>query len=175
MATRKPKTASAKAQTGSYVHEDAKALIRPEVGVQTYAATQGKFKRAPAKYCYDDSLAPELASDSQNPAREQAEALVAQIEEVSRALTHSGNDVPCWLLDTDYNGMVLHANQAFFPRTAACDNLKRSLKAESDDSVWTHLSGNVSAPFTLGRHGKIAVKVIDDRGNELMVVKELKP
>lgn len=92
----------------------------------------------------------------------------------TQAVDHrSGNDVPCWLLDTDYNGMVFHVNQAFFPRTAAWDNLQRSLKAEFDDSVWAHLSGNVSAPFTLGRHGKIAVKVIDDRGNELMVVKEL--
>ena len=92
----------------------------------------------------------------------------------TQAVDHrSGNDVPCWLLDTDYNGMVFHVNQAFFPRTAAWDNLKRSLKAEFDESVWEHLSGNVSAPFTLGRHGKIAVKVIDDRGNELMVVKEL--
>jgi adenine-specific DNA-methyltransferase len=87
----------------------------------------------------------------------------------------SGLDVPCWLLDTDYNGMVFHVNQAFFPRTSAWDNLKRSLKAEFDESVWTHLSGNTSAPFTIGRHGKIAVKVIDDRGNELMVVKEVKP
>ena len=85
----------------------------------------------------------------------------------------SGDDVPCWLLDTDYNGMVFHVNQAFFPRTAAWDNLKRSLKAEFDDSVWAHLSGSSSAPFTLGRHGKIAVKVIDDRGNELMVVREM--
>ena len=78
------------------------------------------------------------------------------------------------LLDTDYNDMVFHVNQAFFPRTSAWDNLKRSLKADFDESVWAHLSGDTSAPFTLGRHGKIAVKVIDDRGNELMVVREVK-
>jgi adenine-specific DNA-methyltransferase len=86
----------------------------------------------------------------------------------------TGNDVPAWLLDTDYNDMVFHVNQAFFPRTSAWDNLKRSLKADFDESVWAHLSGDTSAPFTLGRHGKIAVKVIDDRGNELMVIRELK-
>ena len=34
-------------------------------------------------------------------------------------------------------------------------------------------SGNTSAPFEAGEHGKIAAKVIDDRGNELLVVKEL--
>lgn len=98
MATRKPKAASAKAQTGSYVHEDAKALIRPEIGVQSYAASQGKFKRAPAKYRYDDSLAPELAWDSQNPAREQGEALVAQIEELTRALVQADDDQRAALL-----------------------------------------------------------------------------
>ena len=86
----------------------------------------------------------------------------------------AGDDVPAWLLDTNYNGMVFHVCQAFFPRTAAWDGLKRSLKAEFDESVWQHLAGNLSAPFPTGTHGRIAVKVIDDRGNELMVVKELK-
>jgi len=37
-----------------------------------------------------------------------------------------------------------------------------------------HLAGAVSAPFEAGETGKVAVKVIDDRGNELMVVKDLK-
>ena len=84
-----------------------------------------------------------------------------------------GNDVPAWFLDTDYNGLCFHVCQAFFPRTSAWDGLKRSLRAEFDDSVWTHLSGTASAPFDPGEHGQVAVKVVDDRGNELMVVKPL--
>jgi adenine-specific DNA-methyltransferase len=36
------------------------------------------------------------------------------------------------------------------------------------------LAGSVSAPFEADEHGTIAVKVIDDRGNELLVVKNLK-
>ena len=55
----------------------------------------------------------------------------------------------------------------------ATDRLKRSLRTEFDDSVWTHLSGTASAPFRSGEHGQVAVKVVDDRGNELMVVKSL--
>jgi adenine-specific DNA-methyltransferase len=39
--------------------------------------------------------------------------------------------------------------------------------------VWDHLAGTESAAFEAGEHGQIAVKVIDDRGNELMVVKTL--
>jgi len=39
--------------------------------------------------------------------------------------------------------------------------------------VWDHLAGTTSAPFTQGASGEVAVKVIDDRGNELLVVKKL--
>jgi adenine-specific DNA-methyltransferase len=38
--------------------------------------------------------------------------------------------------------------------------------------VWDHLAGNVSAPFEPGEDGQIAVKVIDHRGNELLVMKK---
>jgi adenine-specific DNA-methyltransferase len=87
--------------------------------------------------------------------------------------TRSGLDVPAWFLDTDYNGLVFRVCQAFFPRTQAWDNLKRALKADFDESVWAHLAGDTSTPFHVGQHRQIAVKVIDDRGNELMVVKKL--
>ena len=82
-------------------------------------------------------------------------------------------DVPAWFLDTDYNGMVFRVRQAFFPRTGAWENLKRALKVEFEDTVWGHLAGTTSAPFPAGEHGQIAVKVIDPRGNELLVVKKL--
>jgi adenine-specific DNA-methyltransferase len=82
-------------------------------------------------------------------------------------------DVPAWLLDTDYNGLCFHVSQAFFPRTSAWENLKKALKGEYDDTVWDHLAGAVSAPFGAGEHGQVAIKVIDDRGNELLIVKTL--
>jgi len=83
-------------------------------------------------------------------------------------------NVPAWFLDTDYNGLCFHVSQAFFPRTAAWDDLRRALRGEYDDTVWDHLAGTTSAPFEAGEHGQIAVKVIDDRGNELLVVKSLR-
>ncbi len=82
-------------------------------------------------------------------------------------------DMPAWFLDTDYNGMVFRVRQAFFPRTGAWENLTKSLRAEFEESVWDHLAGTSSAPFPAGDHGQIAVKVIDPRGNELLVVKKL--
>ncbi|MFP5327651.1 MAG: DNA methyltransferase, partial [Acidimicrobiia bacterium] len=83
------------------------------------------------------------------------------------------SDVPAWLLDTDYNEMCFLVGQAFFPRTSAWESLKKSLNGEYDESVWEHLAGTTSAPFLPGERRKVAVKVIDDRGNELMVVKSL--
>jgi adenine-specific DNA-methyltransferase len=85
-----------------------------------------------------------------------------------------GQNMPAWMLDTDYDGMCFYATQVFFPKTAAWDNLQKSLKAEFDPSVWSHLAGTVSEPFALGPKRRVAVKVIDERGNELMRVLEVK-
>ena len=93
---------------------------------------------------------------------------------ITMDVTHRrGEDVPAWFLDTDYNDLCFHVSQAFFPRTSAWDNLKKALKGEYEESVWDLLSGATSAPFDAGEHKQIAVKVIDDRGNELLVVKKL--
>jgi adenine-specific DNA-methyltransferase len=85
-----------------------------------------------------------------------------------------GGDVPAWFLDTDYDATrCFRVCQAFFPRTGAWDNLKRALRAEYEESLWEHLSGTTSAPFEAGPQRQIAVKVIDERGNELLVVRGL--
>jgi len=84
-----------------------------------------------------------------------------------------GHNVPAWFLDTNYNDLCFYVHQAFFPRTSAWDSLKKSLKGTYDDDVWEHLAGTKSKAFEPGDRRKIAVKVIDDRGNELLVVKDL--
>ena len=83
----------------------------------------------------------------------------------------SAENLPCWMLDTNYNGMAFYASQVFFPKTNAWNNLQKSLKGQFEDSVWEHLAGTASEPFAFGDKKRIAVKVIDERGNELMVVK----
>lgn len=80
-------------------------------------------------------------------------------------------NLPCWMLDTNHNGMAFYASQVFFPRTSAWNNLQKSLKGQFEDSVWEHLAGTVSEPFALGDKKRIAVKVIDERGNELMATR----
>lgn len=84
-----------------------------------------------------------------------------------------GTDVPAWMLDSDYNGRVFRATQVFFPRTGAWEGMQKALKAQFEPGVFDHLAGDTSAPFYAGDHRQVAVKVIDDRGNELVVVKPL--
>jgi adenine-specific DNA-methyltransferase len=85
-----------------------------------------------------------------------------------------GDKVPAWFLDTDYDPTrCFRVCQAFFPKTGAWDNLRRELRAQYDDTLWDHLAGTTSAPFEAGEQRQVAVKVIDERGNELLVVKEL--
>jgi len=85
-----------------------------------------------------------------------------------------GEDVPAWFLDANYNAQgCFIVDQAFFPRTSAWDSLRRELRGTFEDSVWDALSGTISEPFEPGDTGQAAVKVIDDRGNELIVVKSI--
>lgn len=102
-----------------------------------------------------------LGLDIFNPATMEQEAI-------------EGQNMPAWMLDTDYDGLSFFATQVFFPKTGAWDNLQKSLKAEFDPSVWAHLAGTVSEPFAVGPKQRVAVKVIDERGNELMRMLEVK-
>lgn len=85
----------------------------------------------------------------------------------------AADNLPCWMLDTDYNGMVFMARQVFFPKTSAWENLERSLRGRFAEGVSEHLAGTESEPFPAGAKRQVAIKVIDERGNELMVVKTL--
>ena len=87
-------------------------------------------------------------------------------------LSMAGDDVPCWMLDTDYDGQCFRAGQIFFPRTAAWDKIRKAIRADFADAVWDTLHSNTSAPFIPG--DQIAVKVLDDRGNELLITKQVK-
>ncbi|MBD2137027.1 site-specific DNA-methyltransferase [Anabaena sp. FACHB-1237] len=119
---------------------------------------------------------PEIKISKNKEDKYQVELLGLDIfDPVTMDVDHQqGKNVPAWFLDTDYNSLCFYVRQAFFPRTSAWDSIKKALKGSYEDSVWEHLAGTTSAPFEAGEHKQIAVKVIDDRGNELLVVKEIK-
>ena len=84
--------------------------------------------------------------------------------------------IAVWLLDTDYDGRSLYPRQVFFPLADADEGwarLARNLKAEIDPDLIEAYRGTVSLPFVPGAHQRIAVKIVDDRGIESLVVREV--
>jgi very-short-patch-repair endonuclease len=85
-----------------------------------------------------------------------------------------GENVAAWFLDTDYDGKTFKIAQAFFPGDPdAWEKLQRALKAQIDPEAFERMRGTNSFPFTPGEHNRIAVKVIDFRGNEVVRVVKL--
>ena len=84
------------------------------------------------------------------------------------------NRIAAWFLDTDYDGRTFCICQAFFPDRTKWDKLAKALSNQGtvDPSAFDGLSGFRSLPFPrptqLGADDtwKIAIKVIDQRGNE---------
>ena len=79
--------------------------------------------------------------------------------------------IACWLIDTDYNEESFFVRHAYFlgandPYSA----LKTTLKAEIDQEAWTTLNSDTSRPFDKPKKGRIAVKVINHLGDEVMKV-----
>ncbi len=79
--------------------------------------------------------------------------------------------IACWFLDTDYNEESFFVRHAYFlgandPYKA----LKTTLKAEIDPDAWASLHSDVSRPFDRPESGRIAVKVINHLGDEVMKV-----
>ena len=91
-----------------------------------------------------------------------------------KTLHEPGKSVAAWFLDTDYDGATFHICQAFFPGGKdPWDKLRRALRAEIDEEAFEKMRGTESFPFEPGGNRRIAVKVIDFRGNEVMKVEEV--
>lgn len=88
-----------------------------------------------------------------------------------------GRDLPCWILDTDYNGMTFYGRHFFTPgvplegKGNPWKNLRRAFKREILDEAWESMLSTESPPFRLGEHRRVAVMAIDPRGNSLMAIR----
>lgn len=81
--------------------------------------------------------------------------------------------IALWLLDTDYDGRSLFPRQVFFPMAdekGGWARLARNLKAEIDPELIEAYRGTVSLPFEPGEYGRVAVKIVDDRGIESLKI-----
>ncbi|MCC5972370.1 MAG: hypothetical protein JJU15_20750 [Pararhodobacter sp.] len=81
------------------------------------------------------------------------------------------DDIACWFIDTDYNEESFFVRHAYFPGAEVpYKQLKTTLKGEVDQEAWDSLKRTVSRPFARPKSGRIAVKVINHLGDEVMKV-----
>jgi adenine-specific DNA-methyltransferase len=79
--------------------------------------------------------------------------------------------IACWFLDTDYNEESFLVRHAYFlGANDPYSSLKTTLKAEIDREAWESLNSDVSRPFDRPNSCRIAVKVINHLGDEVMKV-----
>jgi len=86
-------------------------------------------------------------------------------------ISDSADGIACWFIDTDYNEESFFVRHAYFlgandPYSA----LKTTLKAEVNEEAWASLNSDTSRPFAKPASGRIAVKVINHLGDEVMKV-----
>ena len=88
-------------------------------------------------------------------------------------MSGGAGQIALWMLDTDYDGRSLFARQVFFPMAGEKEGwskLAKNLKAEIDEELIEAYRGVVSLPFELGKHSRVAVKIVDDRGIESLKI-----
>jgi adenine-specific DNA-methyltransferase len=79
--------------------------------------------------------------------------------------------IACWFIDTDYNEESFFVRHAYFlGQNDPYKALKTTLKAEINEEAWATLNSNISRPFDKPASGRIAVKVINHLGDEVMKV-----
>lgn len=88
----------------------------------------------------------------------------------------STDKIAVWMLDTDYDNRSLFPSQIFFPMQddkRDWTKLAKALNGNVDQELLEQYTGTVSIPFNLGDKKTIAVKIVDDRGVEMLIVKKL--
>jgi len=91
--------------------------------------------------------------------------------QTGEVISHGADGIACWFIDTDYNEESFFVRHAYFlgandPYSA----LKTTLKAEINAEAWATLNSDTSRAFEKPKNGRIAVKVINHLGDEVMKV-----
>lgn len=86
----------------------------------------------------------------------------------------STDDIACWFIDTAYDETSFFVRHAYFTGAdEPYERLQRSLRAEIDEEAWASLYRTESRPFPRPETGKIAIKVINHYGDEVLKVYEV--
>jgi adenine-specific DNA-methyltransferase len=147
------------------------AHIRPDVS----PGMDGLLKNTPNSQLFTVFGQPEIKVKKHGKEEYQVELLGVDIFDPLKGevLSTGAEKVAAWFLDSDYDGRCFCITQAFFPDQCAWEKIAKALGGQADEDAFAAFEGTISLPFKAGKHKRIAVKVIDPRGNEVMAFKKL--
>ena len=91
--------------------------------------------------------------------------------QTGEVISDGADGIACWFIDTDYNEESFFVRHAYFlGANDPYNSLKTTLKAEINADAWATLHSDTSRPFDKPKSGRIAVKVINHLGDEVMKV-----
>ena len=91
--------------------------------------------------------------------------------QTGEVVSDGADGIACWFIDTDYNEESFFVRHAYFlGQNDPYSALRTTLKAEIDAEAWETLHSDTSRPFEKPKSGRIAVKVINHLGDEVMKV-----
>jgi adenine-specific DNA-methyltransferase len=113
----------------------------------------------------------ELTPESDGKLRVKVKGVDVFKPQTGEVVSNGPDEIACWFIDTDYNEESFFVRHAYFlgandPYSA----LKTTLKVEIDPDAWATLHSDTSRPFEKPKNGRIAVKVINHLGDEVMKV-----
>jgi adenine-specific DNA-methyltransferase len=83
----------------------------------------------------------------------------------------STDEIACWFIDTDYNEESFFVRQAYFSGgDKPMEKLQKALRTSIDEAAWNSVYGTKSRPFDTPSSGKVAMKVINHYGDEVLRV-----
>jgi hypothetical protein len=183
----KPRKRRSAPEQQSMVHDEGKGLSTAE---QQYEATSAVIPVLKARMNADLHMADDLKNtgkgnlfvifgepdiDILNAADGKIQVKVNGVDvfhpNTGEVRSDGADGIACWFIDTDYNEESFFVRHAYFlgandPYKA----LKTTLKAEINEEAWATLNSDTSRPFDKPKSGRIAVKVINHLGDEVMKV-----
>ncbi len=147
------------------------ANIRPDMN----PAMKGLLKETPNSQLFSVFGLPEIEVDKDKEGKWVVTLKGVDIfDPVENTVRSTGaSKVAAWFLDSDFDNRCFCTTQAFFPNQDAWSKIAKALGSAGNEEAFEAFKGTESLPFEAGEHKRVAVKVIDPRGNEVMTVRKL--
>ena len=152
-------------------------VLRARIDADLHMAPELRSKKSDALFVVFGE--PEIELHPEDDGRWRVQLLGVDVYDPNTGRVRSDNadGIACWLLDTEYDEESFRVRHAYFPGTKndPYASLRKSLRAEISREAWETLRSDRSRPFPEPETGRIAVKVINHLGDEVLKVLRVPP